>query len=399
MCDKLKRAVIKEELVALTGDYISAIVLNQFLYWSERTKDFDAFIEEEKQRDQGVQIALTKGWIYKTSEEMRDEIMVTVSADTVRRRIQGLVEHGWIDERRNPIHKWDRTLQYRPNIWNIQTDLQEMGYTLEGYPLQVAECIPHGAESKVQGAESNPHGAGTIPETVTETVTEIKTANPQKSAAAPLSEQPETLHSEAGQGDSAEGEDLLSEFFGQREEPLVPLTAEPRSWFAIPPEERGRNTVVPVQAGGAHSPAETVVEGLCRYNYDYGIDALPRTQRQNMVAKVAEILENWGGATVGQAKLAWDAWTVRCAFKGRTANPFYSSFPNEFGPLLIGVRDGTITAVTLRAEVDGNGRHGTSHTGGRVLIKPPAMPIDPIQTMRDRAALRAHRAKQQEQGG
>ena len=149
----------------------------------------------------------------------------------------------------------------------------------------------------------------------------------------------------------------MEELFGSQEK-HEPLTAEPRSWFAIPPEERGhnRNTAVPVQAGGTHTPPEAVVEGLCRYNYDYGMDALPETQRQNMVAKVAEILENWGGATVGQAKLAWDAWTVRCAFKGRTANPFYSSFPNEFGPLLVGVRDGTITAAMLRAEIDGNGR-------------------------------------------
>ena len=365
MCDKLKRAVIKEELVALTGDYISAIVLNQFLYWSERTKDFDAFIEEEKQRDQGVQIALTKGWIYKTSDEMRDEIMVTVSADTVRRRIQGLVEHGWIDERRNPIHKWDRTLQYRPNIWNIQTDLQRIGYTLEGYPLQVAECIPHGAESKVHGAESNPCGAGAIPETTTETVTEI-TSESCAGAQNPdsPSEQAELLHSEPEQESETESDALagqLEELFGQQEE-HEPLTAEPRSWFAIPPEERGRNRNIadPVQAGGAHSPAEAVVEGICRYNYDYGMDALPEKQRQGMVAKVAEILGEWGGATVGQAKLAWDAWMVKCAFKGRTANPFYSSFPNEFGPLLVGVRDKTITATSLRAEADGNGKKGAS---------------------------------------
>jgi hypothetical protein len=46
---KLKRVVIKEELVALTGDIIEAIILNQFLYWSERVEDFDKFIMEEKE--------------------------------------------------------------------------------------------------------------------------------------------------------------------------------------------------------------------------------------------------------------------------------------------------------------------------------------------------------------
>jgi len=39
--EALKRIVIKEELVVLTGDYRKAILLNQFLYWSERVKDFD----------------------------------------------------------------------------------------------------------------------------------------------------------------------------------------------------------------------------------------------------------------------------------------------------------------------------------------------------------------------
>ena len=47
---KLKRVVIKEELVVLTGDIFKAVILNQFLYWSERVKDFDKFISEEKVR-------------------------------------------------------------------------------------------------------------------------------------------------------------------------------------------------------------------------------------------------------------------------------------------------------------------------------------------------------------
>ena len=43
---KLRRVVIKEELVALTGSVDAAIVLNQMIYWSERVKDFDDFIAE-----------------------------------------------------------------------------------------------------------------------------------------------------------------------------------------------------------------------------------------------------------------------------------------------------------------------------------------------------------------
>ena len=41
---KLKRAVIKEELVELTGDFRPALILNQFIYWIERMYDADKYI-------------------------------------------------------------------------------------------------------------------------------------------------------------------------------------------------------------------------------------------------------------------------------------------------------------------------------------------------------------------
>ena len=46
----LKRVVIKEELVELTGDFRPALILNQFIYWSERMYDADKYIMEEKER-------------------------------------------------------------------------------------------------------------------------------------------------------------------------------------------------------------------------------------------------------------------------------------------------------------------------------------------------------------
>ena len=47
---KLKRAVIKEELVELTGDFRPALILNQFIYGIERMYDTDKYILEEKER-------------------------------------------------------------------------------------------------------------------------------------------------------------------------------------------------------------------------------------------------------------------------------------------------------------------------------------------------------------
>lgn len=142
---KLKRVVIKEELVALTGDITEAIILNQFLYWSERVADFDKFITEEKERAKtnGIELnfPLTNGWIYKKISELKDETMLTDSEKTIRRKVQNLVKKGFLQERQNPIYKWDKTLQYRVNLIYIAKKLHEIGYRLEGYKYDLSELV------------------------------------------------------------------------------------------------------------------------------------------------------------------------------------------------------------------------------------------------------------------
>ncbi len=161
---KLKRVVIKEELVELTGDHTKALILNQFLYWGERTKDTDQFIQEEKVRDPSSNTEPTYGWIYKSAEELSNELMLGVSASTMRRHLSDIVESGYIDQRHNPNHKWDRKLQYRPNIIKIQTDLHALGYNLEGYP------ILENAFSKMKNRSLQNEGA--LAEITIETTTE-----------------------------------------------------------------------------------------------------------------------------------------------------------------------------------------------------------------------------------
>lgn len=137
---ELKRAVIKEELVDLTGCYKKAIILNQFIYWSQRVKDFDKFIKEENERrdKEGYElIEHNHGWIYKNSEELSSEVMLNMTCKNMRAHIKILVENGWIEERSNPLYKWDKTLQYRVNIIKIQDDLFKIGYCLEGYKIRI----------------------------------------------------------------------------------------------------------------------------------------------------------------------------------------------------------------------------------------------------------------------
>lgn len=140
---KLKRIVVKEELVALTGDFIKAMILNQFLYWTERVDDFDRLLLEEKEKHKfsqdtskgELEIELRCGWIYKKVQELSEELMVNIKRETLRKYIKSLIDNGWLYERRNPIHKWDNTLQYRVDRLKVQKDLRDLGYHLEGFEL------------------------------------------------------------------------------------------------------------------------------------------------------------------------------------------------------------------------------------------------------------------------
>ena len=135
----LKRVVIKEELVELTGDSRPALILNQFIYWIEKMYDTDKYILEEKERalkhDMEVSIDESKGWIYKTAEELNEELMIGMSVPTIRKYIKQLVEKGYLIQRRNPKYKWDKTMQYRVDLYKVQLDLGKLGYVLDGFKL------------------------------------------------------------------------------------------------------------------------------------------------------------------------------------------------------------------------------------------------------------------------
>lgn len=167
---KLKRVVIKEELFALTGDTIETIILSQFLYWMDRVKDFDKFIKEEKQRslDDGksINIELQNGWVYKKASELVDECMLNVSEVTVRRYIQNLCKKGYLESRKNPSHKWDKTLQYRVNLKFIISEIKKLGYNgLGGY----LEMEQQNEEAKLQNEGVELQNEAAITEITTKT--------------------------------------------------------------------------------------------------------------------------------------------------------------------------------------------------------------------------------------
>ena len=178
---KLKRAVIKEELVALTGNYVDAILLQQFIYWSERTRDVDSYIKEEKARsqkygEQAVIIEKSHGWIYKSSDELSNETMIGLTPSSIRRHLKELISNGWLNSRNNPRYKWDRTIQYRVDIIKIQRDLFSLGYALEGYKLDISTLfiLENGISEIENQGEDNQKAIPEITTDITPQTTNIK---------------------------------------------------------------------------------------------------------------------------------------------------------------------------------------------------------------------------------
>ena len=205
--EKLKRAVIKEEFVALTSNVIQALILNQFLYWTDRLRDLNKFIKEENERaiNEGKlenifeNESFKHGWIYKSAKELNEELMLSIHSNTLNRHLKSLVEKGFLEQRHNPKYKWDRTWQYRVNIPKIKLELKKLGYVLQGYKfieeikesenanLQNEKSIHQNSEwmhqnnelkqqntkSKHQNSKSIHQRSETIPEITTETTSEI----------------------------------------------------------------------------------------------------------------------------------------------------------------------------------------------------------------------------------
>lgn len=174
--NKIKKAVIREDLLSITKDYRKAILLNQFIYWSERVSDADKFIEKENEiaKNNGeVERELFYGWIYKTAEELAGEVMLGLSASQIRRHINDLVDLGYISKRRNPKYKWDRTLQYRVNLVSIAKDLKKNGFPLSDYKID----IPDNENTNVHGCVINDGPAENQSQSDGRAIPEITTRN------------------------------------------------------------------------------------------------------------------------------------------------------------------------------------------------------------------------------
>lgn len=169
---KLKRIIISEEIFSITNDTIESIILGQLIYWQSRVSDIDNYINQEKARSNNSQIECqiepTSGWIYKSSKELKSECMLDMSETTIGRMVSSLIEKGYISKRNNPLHKWDKILQYRVNMIKVINDIKKNGYDgLGDWTLQNDD-----SKSQNEGLKSQNEGA--IPEITTEITIDTK---------------------------------------------------------------------------------------------------------------------------------------------------------------------------------------------------------------------------------
>jgi len=166
----MKKAVLREDMMALTQDVTQALVLGQMLYWTKTLDKVNDWLFEENKRLAEVELPQHEynyGWIYKSAREMREDLMNSFSEDAIQRAFSALVTKGVLMKRNNPIVRYDRKLQYRVDIVFLRRLLKDRGYEMTDFQLatipQEAAFIPQGAVCMTQGAE-----------TITEINTKIK---------------------------------------------------------------------------------------------------------------------------------------------------------------------------------------------------------------------------------
>jgi len=134
---RTKRCLLCEEYVSLTKDLKAALLLNQCVYWMERTHDYDLFLKEEYEHNPHCNVSYRHGWFYKSYEAFNDECMLESSKSTISRILNSFIENEWLERRHRKSTNLDQTYEYRVNLMKLQSDLLGLGYTLANYKIDL----------------------------------------------------------------------------------------------------------------------------------------------------------------------------------------------------------------------------------------------------------------------
>jgi DNA-binding MarR family transcriptional regulator len=141
---------IRKEYVLLTGNHISALLLNQFLYWTDKgiPNDLEYFLKEEIQYfGNACEDARTTehGWIYKSVRDLKEELMLDISQDTISKKIDILIDKGFLYREKNERY---HLYKYRVNLFAILSGLLNLSITtkkgdkLDYDPVQFLNLYP-----------------------------------------------------------------------------------------------------------------------------------------------------------------------------------------------------------------------------------------------------------------
>lgn len=138
---KLKVVTIREDLLVITGDWLSAVILNQMIFWQDVVDRMDRSnyqalqmaqkIGDERQA-QELEKQMRYGWFWKSAQEMTEELMGIASRQTVNNRMNDLAKAIYLFKK-NPEKGGNRSNWWQVNLVKINEDLQEKGYMLHGW--------------------------------------------------------------------------------------------------------------------------------------------------------------------------------------------------------------------------------------------------------------------------
>lgn len=132
-------SVLREEYLAITGSYAQSVVLDQMIVWARTTDRLQLLIENNKYiltDEDGTDITKEDlRWTYKSAKELSAETLLTEKQ--CRDGLQELTKKGYLERRRNPKIKWDKTFQYKINYENVINAVLQMGFGIEALKLSV----------------------------------------------------------------------------------------------------------------------------------------------------------------------------------------------------------------------------------------------------------------------
>lgn len=201
--NKPKVVTIYEEYVAITENLVQAICLGQMVYWQDRVRDFEKFVDNENvaRIGEGKEVLKIDGWIYKDAGQLTEECMLGKSEDVTRKALQWLVDHKFLLRRNNPEYKWDKRYQYVVNIEFLETEIIKRGYS--NIP-NFSFCVFEGLKTRVR----DPENAGAL----SEITTDIKKIYKKKKSKTPEVFTEETRHILSGKVTALEMTKMAEEF-------------------------------------------------------------------------------------------------------------------------------------------------------------------------------------------